>query len=60
MPKKRSKSATKLDYRYAFKPAALKKNEPFFDDKTQYGLEQNKLKEFYQESKKVNKKYHPR
>jgi len=37
----------------AFKPAALKKNEPFFDDKMQRAPEPKRLKEYYAESQVV-------
>ncbi len=53
--KPRPKSAVKVDDRQAFKPANLKKNEPFFDDKQQRSPEPKRLKEYYEESKKVKK-----
>jgi hypothetical protein len=53
----RARTAIKKDDRQAFRPAALKKNEPFFDDKAQRSPEQTKLKVFYAESKGVSVVY---
>jgi len=49
IPVKREKPA----YKQPFKPAALKKCEPFMPDQVQYSEEKERLKAFYALSKEV-------
>jgi len=48
--KKRARTAKKVDDRQAFRPAALKKNDPFFDEKMQRSPEPKLLKQLYSEA----------
>lgn len=55
-PKNRSKSAKdEKEFKLAFKPAALKKNEPFQKDRELYGEDENKLDEILEGSLEVRK-----